>query len=100
MAELRYTGRPPLTLEEREAIKTRWAEFASKGHITPLPPHSKVWSDARAALDHIKMVEFLLGFAPEKPRAIDWEAVELQLGDARAVLDHLCLTLSDEAADL
>lgn len=53
----------------------------------------------RAALDHIKMTEFLLGFAPEKPRDLDWEAVQLQLADARAVLGAACLALSDEEVE-
>ncbi|GAB6857858.1 hypothetical protein [Microbacterium xylanilyticum] len=58
-----------------------------------------IWADVRAALDHIKMTEFLLGFQPEKPREIDWEAVQLQLGDARAVLGAVCLALSDEEVE-
>lgn len=66
----------------------------------PAARNAALWSDVRAALEHIKMTEFLLGFAPEKPREIDWESVQLQLGDARTVLAAACFLLSEEAADL
>ena len=73
------------------------AELRGAGTRLSRPSARKValWSDVRDALDHIKMVEFLLGLAPEKPREIDWEAVQLQLGDARAVLGAACLALAD-----
>lgn len=55
-----------------------------------------LWADTRAAIEHVRNVAFLLGYLPEKPAGpIDWEAVELQIGDARAVLAQLALALSD-----
>ena len=50
-----------------------------------------IWSDIRAAADAIKAAEFYLGFLPAKPREIDFEAVRMQLDDARALLGQLAL---------
>ena len=50
-----------------------------------------IWSDIRAAADAITVAEFHLGFLPEKPREIDFEAVRMQLDDARALLGRLAL---------
>lgn len=64
------------------------------------PPHRTVsmWTDLQNALHNITAVEFILGLHREKPRdGIDWDAVEVQLQDARATLGALALALSEEA---
>lgn len=66
--------------------------------VTPRPSHRTVsmWKDLQAALEHIRHAEFHLGLLAEKPNLIDWDAVEVQLGDARGVLGQMALALSDE----
>ena len=66
----------------------------------PRPDHRTVsiWSDVRAALEHIRTAEFYLGYLPEKPQAYDDEAVRMQLDDARAVLGALANALADGSA--
>ncbi|GAA3948824.1 hypothetical protein [Microbacterium soli] len=67
--------------------------------VYPRPEHRDVaiWDDVRAALEHVRMTEFLLGFAPEKPTWLDLEAVQVQLMDARARLGALADALANEA---
>lgn len=68
--------------------------------VYPRPDHRTVsiWASVRAALDHIRTVEFYLGYLPEKPRT-GWvendESVRMQLADARAVLGDLANALAD-----
>lgn len=68
----------------------------------PRPDHRTVsiWNDVRAVLDNIRMVEFYLGYLPEKPRT-GWvqndDVVRMQLADARAVLGALANALADGA---
>lgn len=50
-----------------------------------------IWQDIRKVADAVKAAEFHLGFLPEKPRDLDFEAVRLQLADARALLGRLAL---------
>lgn len=75
----------------------------SENNAVKRPDHRTVsmWTDVRAALEHVRLAEFYLGFHPEKPSGMRpeeiAEAVELQLGDARAVLGQLALALSEEA---
>lgn len=65
------------------------------------PSHRTVsmWSDLQAALENIQRVEFYLGYLPYKPmgRAIDHEAIQVQLNDARARLGEVALALSEGA---
>lgn len=56
-----------------------------------------LWNDVRAALEHVRLAEFLLGFHPEKPTSVDWEGVQLQLEDTRGVLGQLADALADGA---
>lgn len=68
------------------------------------PSHRIVhlWRELEACLEHIRKVEFLLGYAPERwgvAAEIDHEAVQMQLMDARSALGALALTLADEAED-
>lgn len=62
---------------------------------TPAPRPSTrdlaIWSDIRAAADAVRAAEFYLGFMPEKPSDLDFEAVRLQLYDARALLGKIAL---------
>ncbi len=83
-----------------DAIAIAHGTDGSHRMVHPRPDHRTVslWADVRAALEHIRVVEFYLGFQPEKPRdGIDWEAVRLQLGDARAVLGAIALGLAEGA---
>lgn len=83
-------------LENGEHVWQDWAPAAE----APRPDHRTVsiWSDVRAALEHIRIAEFYLGYLPEKPQAYDDEAVRMQLDDARAVLGALANALADGSA--
>lgn len=50
-----------------------------------------IWVDLRATLEHVRLAEFHLGFLDEKPRELDFEAVRVQLSDARALLGAVAL---------
>lgn len=74
------------------------AAFEQIKHLRPTHRTVSMWKDLRAALGHIRTVEFALGLLPEKPRGpIDFEVVQMQLNDARAVLGALALAVADEA---
>lgn len=76
-----------------------WQDW-SPASEAPRPDHRTVsiWNDVRASIEHIRLAEFLLGFHPEKPTAIDWEGVQMQLADARAVLLDLANGLAEGRA--
>lgn len=66
----------------------------------PRPDHRTVsiWKDIRAAINHVHQVQFYLGLLPVKPQEMwDLEAIELQLADARAVLEQLEKALAEGA---
>jgi hypothetical protein len=76
------------------------ASFEHIKHLRPSHRTVSMWSDLRAALEHIRSAEFYLGYLPEKPVGlvgIDHEAVQVQLQDARMVLGALALVLAEEA---
>lgn len=68
----------------------------------PRPTYRKVsiWRGVQAALIAVRHTEFLLGLLPHKPEGeTDWEAVQMQLADARAVLGELANALADEEVE-
>jgi len=67
---------------------------------TPRPSHRTVtiWKDVRAAINHIDQAQFQLGYLPAKPQRMDPEVLELQLADARIVLEQLAQQLEQEGA--
>lgn len=86
---------------ENEAVERDIAE-AGKVIDGLRPSHRlvRLWRELEACLEHIRKVEFLLGYAPERwgvAADIDHEAVQMQLMDARAALGALALSLADEA---
>ncbi len=83
--------------ERDEVTRDVEASFEQIKHLRPTHRSVSMWSDLRAALEHIRKVEFLLGYLPEKPRGVDHEAIQLQLQDARMVLGALALAIADEA---
>ena len=92
------TGDPTRRLVHLENGEHEWQDWSPAAEA-PRPDHRTVsiWNDVRAAVEHIRLAEFLLGFHPEKPTAIDWEGVQLQLSDARAVLTDLANALTEGA---
>lgn len=76
-----------------------WQDWTTAAEAPPRPDHRtlSMWQDLRAALEHIRIAEFYLGFHPEKPGSLDWESVQMQLADARAVLGELANALADGA---
>lgn len=90
--------------ENDEVMRDVEASFEQIKHLRPSHRTVSMWRDVRAALDHIRTVEFQLGFLPEKPAAsgvldIDFDGVRCQLQDAREVLGLLALTIADGADD-
>lgn len=89
----------PGILGASPAIDIRHLDNGGHELIYPRPDHRTVsmWNDLRAALENVRMVEFYLGYLPEKPRGWDDDAVRMQLADARAVLGQLANALAGEA---
>lgn len=86
--------------ENDEVMRDVEASFEQIKHLRPTHRTVSMWKDVRTALDHIRTVEFQLGFLPEKPAAsgvldIDFDGVRCQLQDAREVLGMLALALAD-----
>lgn len=65
--------------------------MAESPYPRPTTRDLAIWQDIRATADAVKAAEFHLGFLPAKPREIDFEAVRMQLDDARALLGRLAL---------
>lgn len=83
--------------ERDEVTRDVDAAFEQIKHLRPTHRTVSMWKDLRAALDHIRTVEFALGLLPEKPRGqIDFEVVQMQLNDARAVLGALALAIAED----
>lgn len=90
--------------ENDEVMRDVEASFEQIKQLRPSHRAVSMWRDVRAALEHIRTVEFQLGFLPEKPAAsgvldIDFDGVRCQLQDAREVLGLLALTIADGADD-
>ena len=83
--------------ENDEVERDIAAAFESVSRLRPSHRIVRMWRDLEACLENIRRVEFLLGYAPEKPTHVNHEFVQIQLQDARAALGALALALSDEA---
>ncbi|MCK8465858.1 hypothetical protein M0722_01505 [Microbacterium sp. KSW4-16] len=83
---------------ENDEVEREIAEaFAPVARLRPSHRIVSMWRDLEACLENIRRVEFLLGYAPEKPVHINHEFVQVQLQDARAALGTIALALSEEA---
>lgn len=84
-------------IEPPAPISSQAGLASFRGASRPTHRQVSIWEDVRAALEHIRLAEFHLGYLPEKPRTYDDDAVRMQLADARAVLGDLANHLADGA---
>lgn len=85
---------------ENDEVEREIAEaFKPVSRLRPSHRIVHMWRDLEACLASIRQVEFLLSYLPEKPHslAIDDEALQVQLHDARSALGALALALAEEA---